>query len=116
MSSDLTQFLVGYSRTGRDIEVPMAVRNVFPQFSSQDIKEFVTGILTEQTVEEVLRTYLRIRKHGPRQVLSDQQLLLEGNQALGAILNHFQLQFCPYCFRAIRRSDIFCDFCERALR
>jgi hypothetical protein len=116
MSNDLTQFLVGYSRTGRDIEVPMAVRNALPQFSSQDIKELVTGILTGQTVEEGLRSYIRIRKHQPGQVLSDQQLFLEGNQALGMILNHFQLQFCPYCFHAIRKSDIFCDSCERALR
>jgi hypothetical protein len=116
MSNDLTQFLVGYSRTGRDIEAPIAVRNALPQFSSQDIKELVTGILTGQTVEEGLRSYIRIRKHQPGQVLSDEQLLLEGNQALGMILNHFQLVFCPYCFRAIRKSDIFCDSCERALR
>ena len=115
MSGDLTQFLVGYSRTGHDFDVPLAVRNMLPQFSLQDTKEVVTGILRGQKVDEVLKTYLRIRKHPP-QVLSDAQLLLEGNQTFGVLLNYFHLQLCPYCFRAIRKSDIFCDLCERALR
>jgi hypothetical protein len=115
MSADLTQFLVGYSRKGHDLEVPMAVRSMVPQFSMQEIKELVTEMLRGQKVEEVLKIYVRIRKHPP-QLLSDAQILLEGNHTLGALLNYFRLQFCPHCFRAIRKSDIFCDLCERALR
>jgi hypothetical protein len=73
MSGDLTQFLVGYSRTGHELDVPLAVKAMLPQFSVHDIKELVTGILRGQAVEEILKTYLRIRKDPP-QALSDASL------------------------------------------
>jgi len=73
--------------------------------SLEALKAISYGVLGGFTKDVIEKLYLGARKKGD----------VEFEHALKQLLDRYEMSFCPYCNRAIKRDASFCDRCGRAL-